>query len=300
MKKSFLYVLTCVFLFVSCNSGNKNNKSGDSNTTTTETPEKEQELAKPTPPKSEGAIRVLFVGNSHTEYFASFPKMLEALAKENGKQLEVVTLIEMGVSIDKILSAHKTHAGKLFAETDKDGNYIDYMILQESTPIAIQKKKQYIDDCKTIHDMAIKNSPDVATYIFELMAPAGYTDSKYKQYQKILSENALEVAKSLPNAGVLKFATVLGSAYQGKEGYSAESEGKDILRHTDSSFHMLNDAIFVNSIVLYQIIFGESPKIPQQLPLATGTGDNDKIISMDVSKGISNADALVKIAASFK
>lgn len=57
---------------------------------------------------------------------------------------------------------------------------------------------------------------------------------------------------------------------------------------------------FLNSIVLYQYLFGETPKIPLQLPLSTGTGDNDEIKLMDVSKGVSNPEALLKIATSFK
>lgn len=293
MKKLFLYSLIGAFFLTSCNSGNKSENNNEN--------ENQQEVvANPTPPKSEGTIRVLFVGNSHTEYFASFPKMLEALAKENNKQVEVVTLIEMGVSIDKILSSNTAKANKLFAQTDKDGNYLDYIILQESTPVAAQKEKQYKDDCKMIHDLAIKNSPDAATYIYELMAPFEYGSADYKDFQPILLTNAVEVAKSLPNTGILKFATVLNSAYEGKEGYSAKKDGKDVLRHTDSSRHMLNDAVFLNSIVLYQTIFGETPKIPQQLPLATGIKDSDKIVLMDVSKGVSNPEALIKIAASYK
>lgn len=279
-------------MLASCNSGN--------NKTAEETEPQEEVIAKPTPPKSEGPIRVLFVGNSHTEYFASFPLMLEALTKENGKQVEVSTLIKMGVSIDKIISANKAKANKLFAQNDADGNYFDFIILQESTPVAVQYANQYIKDCKTIHDMAIKNSPDVATYIYELMYPTDYTDSDYQEGQEILTGNAVKVAKSLPNTGVLKFATVLESAYQGKEGYTAIKDGQDILRHNDSSHHMLNDAVFMNSIVLYQTLFGETPKIPQQLPLATGTGDRDQIASIDVNKGISNPQALEKIAASYK
>lgn len=289
MKKSFLYSLIGILMLASCNSSNN-----------AKTEPQGEVIANPVAPKSEGPIRVLFVGNSHTEYFASFPLMLEILSKENGKQVEVETLIEMGVSIDRILSANKAKANKLFAQNDTDGNYFDFIILQESTPVAVQKETQYLNNCKTIHDMAIQNSPDVATYIYELMYPTDYADSDYKEGQKILTDNVVKAAKSLPNTGILRFATVLGSAYQGQEGYTAIKDGQDLLRHNDSSHHMLNDAVFLNSIVLYQHLFGETPKIPQQLPLATGTGDNDEIALMDVSKGVSNPTALEKIAASYK
>lgn len=289
MNKIFLCLsLGILLLASSCSSGSKSD--GD----------KQETIAKATAPKSEGPIRVLFVGNSHTEYFASFPLMLEALAKENKKDIEVKTLIEMGVSIDKILKANQKKANELFALTDADGNYLDYIILQESTPVALQEEEQYMSDCKSIRDLAVKNSPDVATYIYQLMAPFAYTSSDYKDYQPYLLDNANKVSKSLPNTGILPFATALGDAYQGKEGYSAEKDGKDVLRHTDNSKHMLNDAVFMNSIILYQYLFGETPKIPQQLPLATGTGDNDDIEEMDVAKGVTNPDALIKIASAYK
>lgn len=262
--------------------------------------ESKESISKPTPPKSEGPVRVLFVGNSHTEYYASFPKMLEALTKANNKQVEVFTLIEMGVSIDKILSANQDKADQLFAKTDTDGNFLDYIILQESTPVAIEEEDEYKANCKTIHDLVVKNSPDVATYIYELAVPLDYTDSDYKEYQKILTQNAMSVVKSLPNAGKLPFAQAIKDAYEGKEGYSAEKDGKDVLRFTDNSHHMLNDAVFMNSIILYQYLFNETPQIPQQLPLGTGTGDDDKIVLMNVSEGVSNPSALEKIAASYK
>lgn len=262
--------------------------------------ESKESISKPTPPKSEGPVRVLFVGNSHTEYYASFPKMLEALTKANNKQIEVFTLIEMGVSIDKILSANQDKADQLFAKTDADGNFLDYIILQESTPVAIEEEDEYKANCKAVHDLVVKNSPDVATYIYELAVPLDYTDSDYKEYQKILTQNAMSVVKSLPNAGKLPFAQAIKDAYEGKEGYSAEKDGKDVLRFTDNSHHMLNDAVFMNSIILYQYLFNETPQIPQQLPLGTGTGDDDKIVLMNVSEGVSNPSALEKIAASYK
>lgn len=289
MKKIVLFAL-----FASLALGSCGDKTKDADQTATAL------VAKPTPPTAEGTLRVLFVGNSHTEYFASFPQVLEALAKENSKPLEVKKLVEMGVSLDRILASNKKEADKIFSATDADGNYFDFIILQESTPVAIQDLEDYKANVKTIHDLATKNSPEVATYIYGLTAPFEYNGSDYKEYQPILQENGVMVAQSVPNTGYLNFSAVLGAAYQGKEGYIAVVEGKDQLRFTDSSHHMLNDAVFVNSIVLYQTLFGETPKIPQQLPLSTGTADHDGIKIMDVEKGVSNPGALLKIAANFK
>lgn len=295
MKNLFLCSIFASFLLLSACGGAASKDGANENSEN-----QKETITKPTPPKAEGKIRVLFVGNSHTEYYASFPKMLEVLAKENGKDVEVLSLLEMGVSIDKIIASNQRKADKLFTNTDADGNYLDYLILQESTPVAYQEEAKYTENAKNVHDMVVKNSPDVATYIYQLTFPEDVSDSDFKDDQQILSTNAVNVAKSLPNTGILPFTNALIAAYGGQDGYVAIKDNKDLLRYTDTSRHMLNDAVFLNSIVLYQYIFGETPKIPQQLPLATGTGDDDEIELMDVSKGVSNADALVKIAESFK
>jgi len=295
MKKILLSSLFVITMLVSCDKKNETGATtNDSNSTSKET------VVKPTPPNAEGTIRVLFVGNSHIEYFVSYPKMLEALCKENGKNVEVLTLVEMGVGIDDVLSANKTKADKMFGQTDTDGNYIDYVIMQESTRIAIQDDAKFSSNTKMLHDLIVKNSPGVATYVYQLMIPDDVESSDFKEYQPLMNENISKIAKALPNAGVINFASVLISAYEGKEGYESKKDGADLLRFTDSSRHMMNDAVFLNSVILYQYLFGEAPKIPQQLPLSTGTGDSDEIKLMDVSKGVSNPEALLKIATSFK
>lgn len=282
-------------MLVSCD---KKNETGTTTNDSGATPK--ETVAKPTPPKAEGTVRVLFVGNSHTEFFVSYPKMLEALCKENGKNVEVLTLVEMGVGIDEVLSANKSKADKMFAQTDTDGNYIDYVIMQEATRVSVQEDGKFSSNTKMLHDLIVKNSPGVATYVYQLMTPLDIETSDFKTYQPQIVEIVKEVAKSLPNAGVVNFADVLTSAYEGKEGYVSKKDGADLLRFSDSSKHALNDAVFLNSIVLYQYLFGETPKIPQQLPLSTGTSDSDEIKLMDVSKGVSNPEALLKIATSFK
>lgn len=289
MRKNILYALLLSLTLGSCGE-----KMDDANYMTTAF------LAQPTPPATEGPLRLLFVGNSHTEYFASFPKMLEALAKSNNKSLEVMKLVDMGVSIDQILVANQEEVDNLFSATDTDGNYFDFLILQESTPVVIQELTNYQANVKSVHDLITANSPGVATYIYGLTAPFDYHDPDYSVYQSILQENGVIVAQSTPNTGYLNFAGVLGAAYRGKEGYVALVDGKDRLRFTDSSHHMLNDAVFINSLVLYKTLFGEMPEIPQQLPLSTGTGDKDIIQMMNVATGISNPNALIKIAANFK
>lgn len=291
MNKAFITYLASIILLVSCGLGNS--QSADSTT-------KDEQVLNVIAPKSEGTRRILMVGNSHTEYFASFPRMLEALCKENGKDVEIISSLAMGVSLDENKKTNNDLLTKISTLTDPDGNYLDYIILQESTPVVYQEPIKYEVNAKMLRTLFVTNSPDVATYIYGLTFPEDVTSSDFKQCQQVLDENTLTVATALPNTGVLPFSKVLIAAYQGKEGYTAIKDGKDYLRYTDNSRHMLNDAVFVNSIVLYQILFGETPKIPEKLPLATGIGDSDQIQLMNINQGVSNPESLLKLATSFK
>ena len=302
MKKLFLsvFAVSAMLLIGSCK-GNKSDSNAASQGTESTKNENAVGLKKPKPPKCEGTMRILFVGNSHTEYFVSLPYIFDALSDENNKEVEIATLVEMGVSIDEILEANTSDFDKYFSVTDPDGNYFDYVILQEKTPTAIMNLGDYKKNCKKVADLVLKNSPDAAFYIYELMSPIDIEEKDdFITYKKELAKNAAAVAKALPNAGILPVGSAVADAYEGKGGYVAIKNGKDLLRNTDQSHHMLNDAGFLAGVIIYQAVYGETPKIPAALPLSTGTGNNDEITMQNVETTISNQDALLKIAAGYK
>lgn len=302
MKKLMLCCTGISLFFAACNSGADNKAAGNTDENNTTPKSAATAMAKPKAPVAEGPKRILFVGNSHTEYYVSMPDLLAALCKENNQEIQIDKLVEMGASIDEILKAQKSAADKDFAATDKDGNYYDYIILQEKTPVALQELEKYKANCKVLIDMAGKNSPGAAVYVYELMSPVSYKDDpkEFAEYQEEMTKNAQEVAKALPNAGILPLGTAVAAAYEGKEGYTYEKGGKDQLRFGSNTLHMLNDAGFLGTVLLYETIFGAEPKIPAQLPLSTGTGDNDPIKVQEVNTTISNPGALQKIAAAYK
>ncbi|RQO30780.1 hypothetical protein DBR32_08640 [Taibaiella sp. KBW10] len=296
MKKIFLSATAITLLLTACTDPKTENSTDNKTAAAT------AGLAKPKAPVAEGIKRILFVGNSHTEFYVSMPDILAALCKENNQNLQIDKLVEMGASIEEILKAQKSTAEKDFALNDKDGNYYDYIILQEKTPVALQELDKYKASSKTLMAMAAKNSPDAAVYVYELMSPLPFKEDpkEFDKYQKDLTNNAVAVAKTLPNAGILPLGTAVAAAYAGKEGYVYDKEGKDQLRFGTNTLHMLNDAGFLGTVLLYETIFGSEPKIPAQLPLATGTGDQDPIKLQEVNTTISNPVALQKIAAAFK
>jgi len=303
MRKNLLslFALSAMLSMFACK-GNTSGQEGEDQSSDDEESAKVEivDVKKPKAPKNEGVVRVLFVGNSHTDYYVSLPMLLKSFCLENGKEVEIDELVTMGSSIDEIMDDNKAKADQLFSKADDDGNYFDYIILQEKTGVAITELDEYKVNCKSVAEQVWVNSPDLAVYIYELMSPLEYDDSDFKDYGDESLANATQVAKSLKNAGVLRIGSAVADAYSGKEGYQAVVDGKDLLRHGQNTLHILNDGGFLCGALIYRTIYNESPKVPAQLPLSTGTGDYDEVKMQDVNGTISNADALLKIAAGYK
>ncbi len=290
MKKHFLFLGIAAILLSSCNGKSANEKASGATTAS------EDQSTKPKAPKAEGTPRILFIGNSHTEYFVSSPVLFGEICKANNQPMDIDQLVTMGVSIDKVYNDHKTEAETYFAKTDKDGNYYDYVILQESTPVALAEPDKYVENVKMIVDKIQKNSPGVAIYIYEAMSPLQFTDPEYKEYFDEIRKNAISVTQSVKNAGLLRVGDAVNDAYNGKKGYKYLVGNKDNLRYGENSLHLLNDGGFMQAVLLYATLFDKKPSTPKELTLSTGTGDNDDMKKQEVSKAISNTKALAEIA----
>ncbi|KAF2338046.1 hypothetical protein [Flavobacterium ginsenosidimutans] len=287
MKKQITYLSIIIsILLVSCN----NHTSMNSITS--------GEIIKPKAPKAVGPPRILFIGNSHTEYYVSIPTLFQELCNANNKNVNVQQLITMGVSLDKVYYTNKTEANQNFSNIDKDGNYYDYVILQESTPIALTNLSMYRDNLKLFAEKIHKNSPDAAIYVYQNIPPLSYKNSEYDSYYKELRKNAILAAAFIKNAGLLKVGDAVKDAYQGKNGYIYLTNNKDNLRDGKNTLYLINDGGFLQAVLLYATIFDEKPIIPKKLILSTGTGDNDNMRKQEVTKAISNPKALEEIAFS--
>lgn len=287
MKKHILLFGLLLIFFSACN-----NSQNDITVS-------EDGIVKPKAPKAEGFKRVLFIGNNHTEYFVSAPTLFQELCNANNQSVYVQQLTTMGVSLDKVYETNKTEANQNFSNRDKDGNYYDYVILQESTPIALADLEKYRSNLKLIVDKIHKNSPDVAIYIYEGMPPVPYTHPKFYEYYEQMRKNALLAMVFIKNAGLLRVGDAVKDAYDGKNGYKYLSNNKDNLRHDENNTLLfLNDGGFLQTTLLYATIFDKKPIIPKKLILSTGTGDDDCIRKQEVQKAVSNSRALEEIAFS--
>ena len=243
-------------------------------------------ISNPIPPKAIGPPRILFIGNSHMEYFLSAPTLFQELCNANNKNINVQQLVTMGVSLDKVYDTNKTEANQIFSNIDKDGNYYDYVVLQESTPIALTNLEKYRSNLKLIVEKIHKNSPNVAIYVYQNMSPLPYTNSEYNDYYKELQKNAILAVAFIKNAGLLRVGDAVKDAYDGKCGYKYLKNNKDNLRYGNNILHFINDGGFLQSVLLYSTIFDKKPIIPKKLILSTGTGDNDNMRKQEVSKVI--------------
>ncbi|WP_139260516.1 hypothetical protein [Flavobacterium defluvii] len=205
-------------------------------------------------------------------------------------------LTTLGVSLDKVYYTNKTEANHFFSSIDKDGNYYDYVVLQESTPIALSDIQKYRSNLKLIVEKIQINSPNAAIYVYQNMSPLPYTNSHYNEYYKELQKNATLAAAFIKNAGVLKVGDAVKDAYDGKSSYNYLKNNKDNLRYGNDILYFINDGAFLQTVLLYSTIFNEKPIIPKKLILSTGTGDNDTMRKQEVNKAVSNPKALEEIA----
>ena len=287
MKKYiFLFVIAASILFSSC----------DNSTKIAQNSLASLEITRPKAPKAIGPPRILFMGNSQLEYFVSTSTLFQELCNANNQNINVQELVTMGVPLDKIYETNKTEANQNFSNIDKDGNYYDFVVLQESIPIALKDLEKYRNNLKFIVEKIHKNSPDVAVYIYQETAPVAYADPDYKNYYEELRKNAALATAFIKNAGLLRVGDAVTDAYAGKSGYIYLKNNKDNLRYGKTTLNFLNDGGFLQAVLLYTSIFDKKPIIPKKLILSTGTGDNDNMRKQEVSKAISNSNALLEIA----
>ncbi|MDR7372120.1 hypothetical protein [Flavobacterium aquidurense] len=286
MKKHILIFSSIVILFSCCN------KEACSETLSAV----EKNITHPKPPKTDGPPRILFIGNSQTEYFVSTPILFKEFCNVNNLSINIDQLITAGVSLKKVYETNKTEANQILSNKDKDGNYYDYAVIQESTIIALSEIETYKANVKMIVEKIHKNSPDVAVYIYQGISPASYTNSDFIKYHNEMRKNAISVMRLIKNAGLLRVGDAVKDAYDGKNGYKYLVANKDNLRYGKHTLHLINDGGFIQATLLFATIFDKKPIIPKKLLLITGTKYYDNLRKQEVVKAISNPNALKEIA----
>jgi hypothetical protein len=246
-----------------------------------------------------GSPKILFIGNSHTEYYVSLPQMFNDLCAYNKKEMSVDTLVEMGTPLSIFLTDENNRLESKITKTDNDSNYYDYVVLQEETPVAIDDPDTYDNSVKELMEKIKKNSPDAEFLIYEIMSPIGCKEKMdsydFTDFYNKIKENTEGVASN-NKARIFHLGSAIKDAYSGVEDYKYNVNGQDRLRHGVQNLHMLNDAGFMASALLYATLFNERPAIPEKMTLSTGTGENDGWKMQPVKTAVSNPSALLNIA----
>lgn len=285
MKKCIIFS-TIIILFFSCNKYDspKNQTAIEKN------------ITHPMAPKNSGPPRILFIGNSQTEYFVSAPILFKEFCNANNVSININQLITVGVSLQQVYETNKTEANLIFSNKDKDGNYYDYVVIQESTNVALSEIENYKANVAMLVEKIHKNSPDVAVYIYQGISPVSYLDSDFIKYHNEMRKNAISVMRCIKNAGLLRVGDAVKDAYDGESGYKYLIANKDNLRYGKHTLHLINDGGFMQSILLYVTIFDKKPIVPKKLLLIKGTRYYDGLRKQEVIKVVSNPNALQKIA----
>lgn len=256
-------------------------------------------------PEATGPRRILFVGNSHTSYYVNLPEMFGNLCQFNHNDFKEEEVVEMGISLEEIYSGYKKEVAAASARTDADGNYYDYIVLQEKTPVAAGELEAYKASVKKFMADLHKNSPGAVLLVYEVMSPADYDKetNDYEHWAGEMKKNATAVVNDNDNSKLFRLAEAITAAYKGDNSYSHTEAGKDRLRLGEGTLHMLNDGGFLAATLLYATIFDKAPAIPEQMSFSTGAdaeGIPNGQKEQPVKTAVSNPDALLKIAMAYK
>lgn len=293
-----LLIVTMLFAMAACGTSDQKDNSARQAEQSSDATSKPVKV-----PEAVGPRRILFVGNSHTEYYVSIPDLFKELCTFNKQDIKTERLVEMGISLKDIYTDHK---GKLVAacnQQDKDGNYYDYVVLQEKTPVTITDPGEYRSSVKQYMSDIRKNSPGAVFLIYEVMSPADYDKEKadYEQLAAEIGKTTASIVTENDNAKLYRVSEAISGAYKGKNGYQhRNSENADRLRFGDNTLHLLNDGGFLAATLLYTTIFDKVPAVPAKMPLSTGTVEQDAPALQEIKTAISNPDALLKIASAYK
>ena len=288
-----LAALAAAFLLSACG-------DNSSPTVTHQPAAAEQSLPQPKAPATTGTPRILFVGNSHTEYYASIPQVFKELCDYNKVPMDGALLVEMGISLHAIYMADRETAEALFAKTEADGNYFDYVVLQEQTPVVVDSAAHYNADVKLWADKVRLHSPGAAIYVYELAAYDEYPadSAAFNATHAAMRRHAVAALGQASNAGLYRVGDAVKAAYEVSQGYRYRVGGKDALRYGENTQHLLNDGVFMAAVLLYETLFDRQPQLPAQLTLSTGPGtdDNGQQALQPIGQAVSNPVALGKIA----
>lgn len=200
-----------------------------------------------------GALRVLFIGNSYT-YFNNLPQMLVELAQvaRATKQLEVEMIAVGGATLKTLWEggAWRAHL--------QPGRW-DYVVLQEQSTLGLAplvNNQVQISDAKTFHQYARLFDAEIKKAGAQTILYLTWARLNRPETQAQLTDAYLSLAKEL-NAIVAP----VGLAWE-----NALKQQPQLALHLEDKSHPTPRGSYLAACVLYATIYGQSPEgLPARL-----------------------------------
>lgn len=251
------------------------------------------------PPYAKGPRRILFVGNSHLQYYISIPELFAELCRFNKVPIREERVVEMGISLQEIYRDYKDKVDQACARKDDDGNYFDYVVLQERTPVVTGNAAEYKASVHTFMSLIRRNSPDAVFLVYEMAPSRDYqhNQEEFRELYRTILEVNREIVAENSNTKLYRVAEAIDAAYRGQSGYQYFVGGRDRLRHGSLTLHLLNDSGFMAAVQLYFTLFGKEPAVPDRMPFTDDTLGRPR--PNTVKEAVSNPEALLQIAMNY-
>ncbi len=251
-------------------------------------------------PEAKGPKRIFFVGNSHIRYYISIPSLFSSLCRFNNIPIKEEQVVEMGISLLDIYKDHRKQLDEACAKNDPDGNYFDYVVLQERTPVVTNNSEEYKASVRKLMSLIKQNSPGAVFLVYEMAPSRDFVRNQgefRKLYDNILKVNR-EVITEHNNTKLYRVAEAINAAYEGESGYRYLVNGEDRLRHGSLTLHLLNDSGFMAAVQLYATLFGKLPEIPAEMYFTDSSLDTQRL--HPVKDAVSDPEALLQIALAYR
>ncbi len=208
-------------------------------------------------------MKILFVGNSYT-YFNDMPKLLEQLAKANGFEMEVFSVVKGGRKLHEHLDLDDEHTQVLDQLTD-GSHHFDVVFLQEQSYLPLADFDRFADGARRLVERLKPFAEEFILYQtwgrkdgHPLLAERGWTHESMTQD---LADAYGKMAEEL-GARISPVGWAFSKVYRGHS---------EVELYKEDLYHPCYTGSCLIALTHYKTLFGELPKdlSPLELPEET-------------------------------
>ena len=212
-------------------------------------------------------LRILFIGNSHTDnYTVDLAQLFEDLAVHN---MQDVDLVDVAAVNGFTLANHLSYAPTM--NKVNQGNW-DYVILQENSGYLSQGNYAgFGASVNSFVNILANGSPDVKIVLYQVVPPWHHNSTTYSNLFTTWNSVFANIANNYSHMYVCNIGRAFTNAYNGNFGYNVNNP--DYLRYDATfSFHYANAGSFLTAVAFYAAIFNNKPCLPTSMYFYQGPG----------------------------